>query len=154
MVIKAQGKYPSSFSLPARVYWEDTDAGGVVYHARYLAFMERARTEWMRRLGYGQEQLRAKEGIVFVVCQLSIDFLKPAHLDDLLTVTVNLETCHRVSLRFAQRIERGTDTLIAAQVRLAAIDAVQMRPKGMGHELHRHLSEWRQIESNHERKNG
>ena len=74
------------FSLPTRVYWEDTDAGGVVYHAQYLAFLERARTEWLRAQGLGQEALRAEHDLVFVVRDMQIDFRKPAKLDDLLDV--------------------------------------------------------------------
>ncbi len=76
------------FSWPVRVYWEDTDAGGVVYHARYLHFLERARSEWLRASGIGQQQLRDEAGIVFVVHRMEIDFKAPARLDDLLTATV------------------------------------------------------------------
>ncbi|MBO8043078.1 YbgC/FadM family acyl-CoA thioesterase, partial [Pseudomonas aeruginosa] len=72
------------FSWPTRIYWEDTDAGGVVYHARYVAFMERARTEWMRSLGYGQERMRAEHGMVFAVRSMQMDFIRPARLDDTL----------------------------------------------------------------------
>ena len=78
------------FSWPTRIYWEDTDAGGVVYHARYVAFMERARTEWMRAMGYGQEAMRSGDGQVFVVRAMTLDFLKPARLDDALLATVEL----------------------------------------------------------------
>src|SRR5690606_20285001 len=76
------------FSWPTRVYWEDTDAGGVVYHAQYLAFLERARTEWLRALGYGQEPLRVDHGLVFAVRAMRIDFRAPARLDDALDVSV------------------------------------------------------------------
>ncbi|WP_017167163.1 YbgC/FadM family acyl-CoA thioesterase, partial [Xanthomonas phaseoli] len=78
---------PPVFSWPTRVYWEDTDAGGVVYHARYVAFMERARTEWMRALGYGQERMRQEHDLVFAVRSMQLDFLKPARLDDALSVS-------------------------------------------------------------------
>ena len=82
-----------AFSLPTRVYWEDTDAGGVVYHAQYLAFLERARTEWMRAQGHGQETLRLEHDLVFAVRAMRIDFRKPARLDDALLATVSLRQC-------------------------------------------------------------
>ena len=90
------------FSWPTRIYWEDTDAGGVVYHARYVAFMERARTEWMRALGYGQERMRCDHGLVFAVRSMTMDFLKPARLDDALDVTATLVQSKRASMVFAQ----------------------------------------------------
>ena len=108
------------FSLPTRVYWEDTDAGGVVYHARYVAFMERARTEWMRGLGHGQETLRASHGLVFAVRAMRIDFRAPARLD--------------------QAIECGGRLLLDAQVRLAALDAAGFRPRGIPEALHQQLA--------------
>ena len=86
------------FSLPVRVYWEDTDAGGVVYHARYVAFLERARSEWMREQGYGQELLRREHGLVFAVRAMQLDFLKPARLDDLLQVGVGLQALQLTSV--------------------------------------------------------
>lgn len=120
-----------SFSWPARVYWEDTDAGGVVYHAQYLAFMERARTEWMREQGYGQELLRNEYGLVFVVRAMEIDFLKPARLDDALSVTAAVQDCRKASLVFAQSIRRGDELLLTAQVRIAALHADSFRPRGI-----------------------
>ncbi|WP_305805714.1 tol-pal system-associated acyl-CoA thioesterase [Stenotrophomonas sp. YIM B06876] len=119
------------FSWPTRIYWEDTDAGGVVYHARYVAFMERARTEWMRALGYGQESMRCGEGQVFVVRAMTLDFLKPARLDDELMATVTLLQCRRASLVIDQTILRGDQTLVTAQVRLAAVGARDFRPQAM-----------------------
>ncbi|MGO1071207.1 tol-pal system-associated acyl-CoA thioesterase [Lysobacter sp. CA199] len=116
------------FSWPTRVYWEDTDAGGVVYHAQYLAFLERARTEWVRALGYGQDGLRRDHGLLFVVAGMQIGFLKPARLDDALEVTVELRNCRRASLIFAQTVRRGGEQLISAQVRVAAVDAEHWRP--------------------------
>ena len=92
------------FIHPVRVYWEDTDAGGVVYHAQYLAFLERARSEWMRALGNGQELLREVHGLVFAVRAMRIDFRAPARLDDLLDVAVELRECRRASLVLAQSI--------------------------------------------------
>lgn len=119
------------FSWPTRIYWEDTDAGGVVYHARYVAFMERARTEWMRALGFGQERTRTDHGLVFAVRAMSMDFLKPARLDDALEVTATLVQCKRASMVFDQRVCRGDETLLTAQVRIAALDASTFKPRGM-----------------------
>jgi acyl-CoA thioester hydrolase len=116
------------FSWPTRVYWEDTDAGGVVYHAQYLAFLERARSEWMRELGHGQELLREAHGLVFAVRAMRIDFRSPARLDDLLDVTVELRECRRASLVLAQSIKRGDALLLDAEVRVAALDAATFRP--------------------------
>ena len=119
------------FSWPTRVYWEDTDAGGVVYHAQYLAFLERARSEWMRALGNGQELLRDVHGLVFAVRAMRIDFRSPARLDDLLDVTVELRECRRASLVLAQTIERGDALLLDAEVRVAALAAPTFRPRAI-----------------------
>jgi acyl-CoA thioester hydrolase len=117
------------FSWPTRVYWEDTDAGGVVYHAQYLAFLERARTEWMRAKGHGQDVLRQEHDLVFAVRAMRIDFRLPARLDDALQVTVALRECRRASLVIAQTIVRGTELLIDAEVRVAALSAAQFKPR-------------------------
>lgn len=121
----------SLFSLPTRVYWEDTDAGGVVYHAQYLAFLERARSEWMRAQGYGQELLRVEHGLVFAVRAMQLDFLKPARLDDALDVSAGLRECRRASAVFAQSIRRGDELLLTATVRVAALDAGGFRPRAI-----------------------
>ena len=118
-----------AFSWPTRVYWEDTDAGGVVYHAQYLAFLERARTEWMRAQGYGQELLRLNHDLVFAVRAMQIDFLRPARLDDALQVGVSLRECRRASAVFAQDVRRGDEALLTATVRVAALDAAGFRPR-------------------------
>ncbi|MFT4246961.1 MAG: tol-pal system-associated acyl-CoA thioesterase [Pseudomonas sp.] len=125
----------SLFSWPTRVYWEDTDAGGVVYHARYVAFMERARTEWMRALGFGQDRMRQEHDLVFVVRSMELDFLKPARLDDALEVSVVLRRCRRASLEFFQTVRRGDELLTTASVRAAAVGATSLRPRGMGDAL-------------------
>lgn len=117
------------FSHPVRIYWEDTDAGGVVYHAQYVAFLERARTEWLRALGKGQEWLRREHGLVFAVRAMRVDFRAPARLDDALVVTVALRECRRASLVFAQAIRRGDALLLDAEVRVAALDAGGFRPR-------------------------
>ena len=117
-----------TFSFPLRVYWEDTDAGGVVYHAQYLAFMERARSEWMRARGLGQELLRARDDLLFVVRAMTIDFRAPARLDDQLAVSVVLLECRGASLVMGQRTHRGDELLVEAQVRIAALAAATFRP--------------------------
>ena len=119
----------SAFSWPARVYWEDTDAGGVVYHARYLAFMERARSEWMRALGWDQGVLRDRDDQVFVVRAMDIDFRAPARLDDQLQVRVRLLECRGASFSVGQRIERDGSLLVEARVRIAALRASDFRPR-------------------------
>lgn len=128
------------YSLPVRIYWEDTDAGGVVYHARYLAFMERARSEWMRQHGHGQQQLRAIHGLVFAVRAMTLDFLAPARLDDALDVTVELTDCRRASLVFRQAVLRGGERLCEATVRIAALDAAGFRPAAIPADLHAQLT--------------
>ena len=120
----------SPFSWPIRVYWEDTDAGGVVYHASYLRFLERARTEWLRARGIGQQQARDTHGVLFVVAELHLRFLAPARLDDELHAVVDAFTQRSASMRFAQYILRPADgaRLVEADVRAACIDAVSYRP--------------------------
>ena len=117
----------ADFHFPVRVYWEYTDAGGVVYHAQYLAFMERARSEWMRGIGFGQESLR-EANLCFVVRSMSIDFRLPAKLDDLLSVSVRLAQCRGASLVIAQDVRRGEELLVGAEVRVAAVSADRFRP--------------------------
>jgi acyl-CoA thioester hydrolase len=119
-----------AFRWRTRVYWEDTDAGGVVYHAGYLRFLERARSEWMRAAAIRQDALRQSHGIVFVVRELSIAYDKPARLDDELDSTVGVERLRAASIDFAQVITRVEDgvTLARATVRVACIDANGFTP--------------------------
>ncbi|MCR6663558.1 MAG: tol-pal system-associated acyl-CoA thioesterase [Luteimonas sp.] len=130
----------SRFSWPTRVYWEDTDAGGVVYHAQYLAFMERARTEWLRAHGYGQELLRREHDLVFAVREMRIDFRRPARLDDALEVSVALRQCRRASLVIVQSIDRDGERLVDAEVRVASLGAADFRPRGMPSALYEPLN--------------
>ncbi|MBF0136865.1 MAG: tol-pal system-associated acyl-CoA thioesterase [Magnetococcus sp. DMHC-1] len=118
------------FQWPVRVYYEDTDAAGVVYHANYLQFMERCRTEWLRSLGIDQQRFFRETGLQFAVAHMEIAFLGPARLDDLLTVTTRLSTLRRASIHLEQEILRPADqsTLIRATVRIACIDA-RFRPQ-------------------------
>lgn len=127
------------FSHPVRIYWEDTDAGGVVYHAQYVAFLERARSEWMRAQGYGQERLRTQHGVLFAVRAMQLDFLKPARLDDALEVSAGLRECRRASVVFNQAIRRGDDLLLTAQVRVAAL-GLDFRPRPIPEPLYDELN--------------
>jgi acyl-CoA thioester hydrolase len=127
------------FSHPVRIYWEDTDAGGVVYHAQYLAFLERARSEWMRAQGHGQELLRKQHDLLFAVRTMRIEFRAPARLDDALQVTVSLRRCRRASLVIAQDIRRGSELLLEAEVRIAALTAAGFRPMAIPQPLYDQL---------------
>ena len=117
------------FSFGIRVYWEDTDAGGVVYHASYLRFLERARTEWLRAQGFGQRALRESEDLVLVVRDMAIDFHRPARLDDELLVSVVLAQRRSASLLITQEITRGDQALVRASVRVACLVASSFRPR-------------------------
>jgi acyl-CoA thioester hydrolase len=114
---------------PVRVYYEDTDAGGVVYHASYLCYLERARTEWLRALGYSQARLRQEESLVFTVVAMTLDFLKPARLDDLLAVRSQVRLAGGASVEFDQEVLRGSERILAATVRVACLDALSFRPR-------------------------
>ncbi|HQS99117.1 MAG: tol-pal system-associated acyl-CoA thioesterase [Hydrogenophilales bacterium 16-64-46] len=117
-----------AFVWPVRVYWEDTDAGGVVYYANYLKFLERARSEWLRSLGFEQDVLREREGVVFVVRRVEIDYLSPARFNDALEISVEPGATGRVSLEVVQTIGRGPTRLAQAQVKLACVEAVSFKP--------------------------
>lgn len=120
-----------AFSFPIRVYWEDTDAGGVVYHASYLRFLERARTEWLRALGAGQQELRERDDIVLVVRGMALEFHRPARLDDELQASVTLLERRHASLQFAQQITRGDEVLVDAKVRAACLVASSFKPRAL-----------------------
>jgi acyl-CoA thioester hydrolase len=119
------------FSWPVRVYYEDTDAGGVVFYANYLKYMERARTEWLRALGFEQQRVRNELGRLFVVSDVSLQYRLGARLDDLLDVTVTLAGRGGASLDFAQRVIRRGDAALccSAQVKVACVAADSLRPK-------------------------
>ena len=117
------------FSFPIRVYWEDTDAGGVVYHGSYVRFLERARTEWLRAQGIGQQALRAGEDVVLAIRDMTLDFRYPARLDDELQVSVAMTQRRTASLRVAQEISRGDRVLVTATVRVACLAASTFRPR-------------------------
>lgn len=120
-----------AFHWPVRVYWEDTDAGGVVYYANYLKFMERARSEWLRALGFEQDALRDEAGVVFVVRRVEIDYLAPARFNDQLEVSVSLHEVGRASLSVKQVLTREAAPLVSAQVTLACVDATRFKPVKM-----------------------
>ena len=117
-----------SFSIPVRVYYEDTDAGGVVYYANYLRFFERCRTEWMRHAGYGQAQLADEAGIGFVARKASCEYLRPARLDDALSISLRVEKLTRVRVIFHQEARRGDELLVSGSVEIACVNMASMRP--------------------------
>jgi acyl-CoA thioester hydrolase len=124
------------FAWPVRVYWEDTDAGGVVYHASYVRFLERARTEWMRALGVNQMAFNKDTGLAFLVRGMQLDFLKPALLDDELSVTVEVKERRAASILFSQTITRtDASRLMLASVRVACVDLRRMRPAAIPPDL-------------------
>jgi len=120
----------SQFFWPVRVYYEDTDSGGVVYYANYLKFMERARTERLRALGFEQDRLRTEQGILFTVHSIQVDFCRPAHFNDALEVTAAVGERRRASLTFDQEIRRQGEAtvLCSGSVRVACVDAHTFRP--------------------------
>ena len=123
----SQGDAP--FSWPVRVYWEDTDAGGVVFYANYLKFFERARTEWLRNLGQSQQALREQTGAIFIVSHTAVRHLAPARLDDELRITVRLTDCGRASMSFAQQAWCGPRLLAEGTIRVGCVDASSWRPR-------------------------
>jgi acyl-CoA thioester hydrolase len=125
---------PPCFRQTVRVYWEDTDAGGVVFFANYLKFFERARTEWLRALGYEQQRLLEDGGSLFVVSETSVRYLRPARLDDLLDVTVAVREAARVSLVIEQQVWRCTtardgELLAQGTIRVGCVDAKSFKPR-------------------------
>ena len=121
-------KHAHVFTLPVRVYFQDTDAGGVVYHASYVNFMERARTEWMRSFGFTNAGLMKELGVVFVVRSLKLDYLKPALLDDLITVSVQLKEIGRSRVTLHQSMTRGEEKLVEAEIHLVSIALDTFKP--------------------------
>lgn len=119
------------FIWPIRVYYEDTDSGGVVYYANYLKFMERARTEWLRHLGFEQDRLAQQEGIVFAVRRVELEFLSPARFNDVLEVRVGIVERKRASITFRQEIINTSSgrTLCSGKVQIVCIDATGFRPR-------------------------
>lgn len=127
------------FSWPVRVYYEDTDTGGIVYYANYLKFFERARTEWLRNLGLNQDKLAREEGLVFVVRRALLDFIRPARLDDMLELTVEPLKIARVYVELAQEARRGSELLARAEVRVACLNRNDFKPVEMPQSLRENL---------------
>ena len=127
------------FAIAVRVYYQDTDAGGVVYHAQYLAFMERARTELLNETGIDLSRLSDERRVIFMVHELSARFHQPAGLNDLVSVSAEVVKMGRASVVFRQRVERGQALLVEADVTLAVVDRVRMRPARMPEELKKAL---------------
>jgi len=117
------------FNWPVRVYYEDTDAGGVVFYANYLKFYERARTEMLRAMGYEQDQLVAQQQIIFVVRSVQVDYLRPARFNDMLQVSAEIIALGAASITFEQTITRTGQCLSKAVIRIACLDAKTLRPK-------------------------
>ena len=117
-----------AFEFPIRVYWEDTDAGGIVFYANYLKFFERARTEWLRALGIHQRALREQTGGQFVVAESSVKYLRPARLDDELIVTARLQEAGRAGMLIGQQAWLGQGLLAEARSRIGWVDATTMKP--------------------------
>ncbi len=126
--------------FPVRVYYEDTDAGGIVYYANYLKFMERARTEFLRRLGFGQAQVAADTGLVFAVRSVTIEYLLPARLDDELSVLSRIESLGRAQLVFAQQVMRQDTVLVEGKIRVACLNTLKNRAAAMPREMHEKLN--------------
>jgi acyl-CoA thioester hydrolase len=119
---------PAAFVFPLRVYYEDTDAGGVVYYANYLKFFERCRTEWLRSLGVDQSELARERGLQFVVAEIEAKYLAPARLDDELAIEARVVRLGRCSLEFDQRAQRAGVTLAHGRVKVACVDAQRRMP--------------------------
>ncbi len=117
------------FNWPVRVYYEDTDAGGVVFYANYLKFYERARTEMLRAMGFEQDELIANEAVIFAVRSVQIEYLKPAKFNEMLNVSATLSKVKSASLTFEQTITRNDEILNSASVRIGCLDSDTLRPK-------------------------
>lgn len=115
-------------TIDLRVYYEDTDASGVVYHVSYLRFLERGRSEWLRALAFSQQALREDAGVVFTVAEIDVRYLRAARLEDRLTVTTAVEALRRASLVFRQQVRREGESIVEARVRVACVRAEDFRP--------------------------
>jgi acyl-CoA thioester hydrolase len=133
-------RYPR-YDWPVRVYHEDTDGAGVVYYANYLRYFERARTEWLRALGFEQTDLAAQYGVVFVVRAITVEYHLPARFNDALSISVELARVGASQIRLTQQALRGDDMLVEAQVRLACVDAAAMKAVRMPAALSKTIGE-------------
>jgi acyl-CoA thioester hydrolase len=119
----------SAFRFPIRIYWEDTDAGGVVFYANYLKFFERARTEWLRAAGVQQQALRDETGLMFVVADVQMRYLAPARLDDLLEVSVRVNEMGAASMVLEQQAWRGDTLLAQGRIRIGCVQSETLKPR-------------------------
>jgi acyl-CoA thioester hydrolase len=124
----AAGPDPARFAWPVRVYYEDTDAGGVVYYANYLRFFERCRSEWMRTIGFGQREMAERDGVVFVVAAAEVQYLRPARLDDTLRVDARVAERFASYVVFEQEVCRDEQVLCRSRMKIACVDARSLRP--------------------------
>jgi acyl-CoA thioester hydrolase len=133
----------NGFSWPVRVYYEDTDTGGVVYHANYLKFMERARTEWLRELGFEQDELKSEHDVIFAVRSVSIDYILPAHFNDSLIVSVRVREVGRASLVLEQIIKTENEPGMLCQgiVKVACLQASSFKPCPLPAKLSIHMNQ-------------
>ncbi|MDH3637699.1 MAG: tol-pal system-associated acyl-CoA thioesterase [Gammaproteobacteria bacterium] len=131
------------YSIPVRVYYEDTDAGGVVYYANYLRFMERCRSDWLRDIGFDIDDVTKRFGIIFAVRSASIEYHKPARLSDLLEVSVNTLQPSRVSLSVTQHIHRDQELLCSGRIKLASLNVGSFDPQPIPPELLNRMNEWK-----------
>ena len=132
----AKADFEAWFRMPIRVYYEDTDAGGVVYYANYLRFFERARSEWLRVLGFEQNALMQSENIAFAARSAHIEYLKPARLDDEITIVSSIADLGRAQVVFQQRAERNGELLVDARIRIASFDPIRGKAVAMPKEIH------------------
>jgi len=126
---------PPAFAFTMRVYWEDTDAAGIVFYANYLKFFERARSEWLRGLGFAQEALRRDAGIAFVVSETAVRYRRPARLDDLISVSVDVLHLGQASLEIAQEARRADDLLADGTIRIGCVELGTYRPRRIPTEI-------------------
>lgn len=131
-----------TFSWPARVYYENTDAGGVVYHAEYLKFFERARTEWLRSLGFEQTEMRAVHGVVFVVRNATLHYVRPALFNDELRVQVRIVRLGRSALEFEQEIWRADEKLVTAHMVIVCVTAEGFKPVAIPAHIRNRIQEF------------
>ncbi len=135
-----QDKTERAYACTMRIYWEDTDAGGVVYYGNYLKYLERCRTEWLRSLGIDQQRLRAERQLQFAVTSLTIEYMRPAVLDDEIIVTAELQRLTGATISFKQTVMRGDLQLIDASTRVACLDSGTLKPRAIPKDL---FVEWR-----------
>ena len=129
------GDHGDAFRWPVRIYWEDTDAAGIVFYANYLKFFERARTEWLRSLGFGQEALRTEAGIAFVVSETRLRYRRPARLDDVIDVSVAVAHLGQASLEIAQEARRADELLADGTIRIGCVELGTFRPCRIPNEI-------------------